>query len=324
MYDRGIMQSSSGPVPTIVVGNLEFGGTGKTPLTDYLLTILEKEFKVGLLSRGYGRESSGYMDITADTTAAIVGDEPLMLALRHPNVRAAVCENRIKGLESLKSRFDLDIVVLDDAFQHRGLTSGFSILVTPYSRPFWKNHLVPEGSLRDIKKRAHAAHTVILSKCPNALSEQEHSNAKAELDWYSTAPLFSTSINYSPMKSLIDDEVGSPKNKSILLFTGIADDSHIREFLEEDFDILHVVKYRDHHRYSQADIRKLKEICTTFGGRQISLVTTAKDAVKLRSTVLKEEWVDMPIFYQPIELRFHEVGFEEMILGYARANKRDS
>ncbi len=156
------------------------------------------------------------------------------------------------------------------------------------------------------------------------MSEHECSNTKSELDWYSTSPLFSTSITYAPMRALIDDEVRSPDSRSIILFTGIADDSRIREFLEKDYDILHVMKYRDHHRYSRADIRKLKEICATFDGRQISLVTTAKDAVKLRSTTLKEEWVDMPIFYQPIELRFHKDGFDEMILGYARANKRDS
>ena len=324
LYDRGILKSSAGPIPTIVIGNLEFGGTGKTPLTDYVLSALENDFKVGMLSRGYGRESSGYMEISAQSTALQVGDEPLMLALRHPNVKAAVSEDRIKGLEGLNSRFDLDIVILDDAFQHRGLSSGLNILVTPYSRPFWKNHLVPEGTLRDLKKRARAAHAVILSKCPETISADERKAIKNKVEWYTASPLFGTSIEYVPMRALIDDEVRSPMSKEIVLFSGIADDSRLQEFLSREYEILHVIKYRDHHRYSAADIRKLKEICTTFAGRQIALVTTAKDAVKLRSEELKKEWIDTQIFYQPIELRFLDEGFDEMIKGYARANKRNS
>ncbi len=323
LYDRGILKSQTGPVPTIVVGNLEFGGTGKTPLTDYILTILEKDFKVGLLSRGYGRETSGYLDITPDSSAAEVGDEPLMLALSHSNVRAAVCEDRVKGLEQMASRFELDIVILDDAFQHRGLRSGFNILVTPHARPFWKNQLVPEGSLRDVKRRANGSHAVILSKCPESLDKNERNRYREELDWYTTSPMFATSISYAPLKSLIDDKERSPDRKEIVLFTGIADDTRIQEHLSKHYEILHVVKYRDHHRYSTADVKKLKEICTTFAGCQPSLVTTSKDAVKLRSSALKKEWVDSPIFYQPIDLEFIDKGFDEMILGYARANKRD-
>jgi tetraacyldisaccharide 4'-kinase len=323
LYDRGILKSQLGPVPTIVVGNLEFGGTGKTPLTDYILTILEKDFKVGLLSRGYGRETSGYLDITLESTAAEVGDEPLMLSLNHSKVRAAVCEDRVKGLEQMSTRFDLDIVVLDDAFQHRRLRSGFNILVTPHARPFWKNQLVPEGSLRDIKRRAHGAHGVILSKCPESLDTNERNRFREELTWYTTSPMFATSIAYAPLRSLLDDKEKSPKRKEIVLFTGIADDSRIRAHLSKDYEILHVVKYRDHHRYSPADVKKLKEICATFAGRQPSLVTTSKDAVKLKSSALKREWVDSPIFYQPIDIKFIDKGFDEMILGYARANKRD-
>ncbi len=323
-YDRGILKSSAGVIPTIVVGNLEFGGTGKTPLTDHLLSLLEEDFKVGLLSRGYGRKSSGYMEISSNSTASDVGDEPLMLALRHPKVRAAVCEDRLQGLESMKSQFDLDIVILDDAFQHRGLRSGFNVLVTPYKRPFWKNHLVPEGSLRDIKRRARAAHALILSKSPETITLDERKMIREELDWYTVSPFFATSISYAPMRTLLNDEIGSPEGKEIILFTGIADDSKLQEYLSEDHDIIHVLNYRDHHRYSVADIRKLKEICTTFADRQIALVTTAKDAVKLRSEELRKEWEGLPVFYQPIDLRFHDEEFDEMIKAYARANKRDS
>ena len=323
LFDRGILKSETGPVPTIVVGNLEFGGTGKTPLTDYILTILEKDFKVGLLSRGYGRESSGYLNITLESNAAEVGDEPLMLALRHSKVHAAVCEDRVKGLEKMTSQFDLDIVILDDAFQHRRLRSAFNIIVTPHARPFWKNHLVPEGSLRDVKRRAIGAQGVILSKCPESLGQNERNRFREELDWYTTAPMFATSISYAPLKLLVDDKECSPERKEIVLFTGIADDTRIQEHLSKEYEILHVVKYRDHHRYSTADVKKLKEICATFAGRQPSLVTTSKDAVKLRSATLKEEWVDSPIYYQPIDIAFIDKGFDEMILGYARANKRD-
>lgn len=323
LYDRGLMRSQSGALPTIVVGNLELGGTGKTPLTDHILSTLEGEMDLGLLSRGYGRATSGYRDILPDSKAGEVGDEPLMLSQAHPQVRAAVCEDRILGLQTLQSKYALDLVVLDDAYQHRRLRSGFNILVTPYDRPFWENHLLPEGSLRDIKQRARAAHAVVVSKGPAEISEQERAAVKAKVDWFTASPLFFTHTEYAPMRRLSDDAEMPLPSKELILFTGIADDSRLKEFLSKEHTILHSEKYRDHHAYSPADMGKLKEICATFVGRQVSLVTTAKDAVKLRDEGLRKAWEDMPIFYQPIQVRFLTPGFDEIITGYARANKRD-
>lgn len=322
-YDKGIFRTSAGPLPTIVVGNLELGGTGKSPLTDHILSLLSSEMKMGLLSRGYGRKSSGYVCIGPASTPDEVGDEPLMLSLSNPEVQAAVCENRLLGLERLNKESDVELVVLDDAFQHRPLRSGFNVLVTPYQRPFWKNQLVPEGKLRDIKQRARHAHAVVVSKCPVHLSEEEQSTMKKELEWYSTAPIHFARIIYSSPHALFATDSQFEDHDGFILFTGLANPEPLVDHLKSQGELLRHIPFKDHHPYSLSDAQKLKEIYSNFAGRKIALVTTAKDAVKLKGAEMEEALKGLPIFIIPIHVEFLSEGFDKMIKAYARANKRN-
>jgi tetraacyldisaccharide 4'-kinase len=323
LYDNGAFTSSFGPIPTVVVGNLELGGTGKSPMTDYLLGLLEDDFRLGLLSRGYGRSTKGFEPISSESRADDVGDEPLMLSLAHPKVTAAVCEDRLYGLDRILDAASLDLVVLDDAFQHRKLRSGFNVLVTPFQNPFWSNHLLPEGSLRDVKERARMAHAIIVSKCPENLRSESLEVMRKSAERYSMAPVHFANINYGDPVGLFGQEMAFNAQLFILL-TGIADSALLENHLRSKGEIVGHLKFKDHHKYSLLDAQKLKEIYSNFAGQKIAVVTTAKDAVKLRSEELKQVLKDLPIFTIPIQVGFLSEGFDEMIKAYARANKRNS
>jgi len=323
LYDRGAFESKSGPMTTIVIGNLELGGTGKSPMTDHLLRLLSSEHKIAMLSRGYGRKSKGYLEIRPDSTVDEVGDEPLMLKHMHPDLAMAVCEDRMAGLAELHSTMSPDIVVLDDAFQHRPLMGGFNVLLTPYSRPFWDNHLLPEGTLRDVKDRARAAHAIVVTKCPADLSEAARAQMKERATWYSTAPVHFAGLIQELPRSLWDESKAAEMPSKIILVTGIADSLQMLESLRGITEIVHHIDYGDHHHYTAADAHKLKEIYTRFADSTSMVVTTAKDAVKLRENILRSELENLPIYYLPIKLCWMSEGIDEMIKAYAQADKRN-
>ncbi|NNC83255.1 MAG: tetraacyldisaccharide 4'-kinase [Flavobacteriales bacterium] len=324
LYDTGFWKSESGPVTTIVIGNLELGGTGKTPMTDKILHILKGHLKVALLSRGYGRKTKGYRDVVTESPPAEVGDEPLLIKRMHPDVPVAVCEDRLRGLEQLAENHVLDLVVLDDAFQHRPLHSGFNILLTPYDRPFWDNALVPEGRLRDVKERARYAHAIVVTKCPAQLSAQEMESMRESAAWYSTAPVHFARIDYGALRSITHPEEPKDWPQSVVLFSGIADDSLLHDYVASKSDVLEVKKFSDHHQYTPHELRMLMEICANFAGRDPVLVTTAKDAVKIRGLLGDTGDPQVEILELPIEVSFMTEGLEEMIRAYARTNKRNS
>ncbi|NND94376.1 MAG: tetraacyldisaccharide 4'-kinase [Flavobacteriales bacterium] len=324
LYDKGMKKSSYGPLKTIVIGNLELGGTGKTPLTIHVLQLLQKDYRMGFLSRGYGRDTKGFQRIQADSDPALIGDEPLLINQSCPGVESAVCEDRLQGLEELAEKASLDFVVLDDAYQHRKLASGFNILVTPYAKPFWKNHLIPEGSLRDLKERAKAAHCIVISKCPEHISEEDFKDFREQASWYSSAPVYFARLKYGNLINLKDNSILVDWPDAIVAVSGIADATLFHKKISSKSQLIRSLNFADHYLYKLKDIRRLKEICSSFAGRNSALVTTSKDGVKLKRPEFLRELEGIDVFELPIEIEFLSQGFDEMIIAYARANKRDS
>jgi tetraacyldisaccharide 4'-kinase len=263
------------------------------------------------------------VDLDIGSAVDEVGDEPLLVKQAHPEVRGAVCEDRLSGLSQLLAKGPLDFVVLDDAFQHRQLRSGFNILLTPFDRPFWSNHLLPEGTLRDVKRRVRAAHSIVITKCPTHISEKEMADYREKAEWHSASPVHFTTIDYGHLIDVRTDQETMVWPKAVVLFSGIANNTHLQRHVNDKSQILSEVQFKDHHLYGNEDVKKLKEICSKFAGRNPVLVTTSKDAVKLRSEGILNEFEGLEIYELPMRIRFLSDGFDEMLRAYARANKGD-
>jgi len=296
-FNRKILTSSSWPNgKTIVVGNLEFGGSGKTPHTLFLLQHLATQ-KPLFLSRGYGRKSSGFQLIQPQSTTAEIGDEPKIMSLRFgETLRGGVCENRLLGLEKLHQQFpDSNVAVLDDAFQHRKLQPDFSTLLTPYSKPFWDNKLFPKGSLRDLPNRANSASIILVTGSPAHFDRDEFlGKAPAPLR---ENIIFSSYQLLEPV--LIHGQGVYDKEKKTLAVSGIAR-NHV--FGEQEQPTLHL-RFRDHHRYTTRDLEEMQRIISENQLDQI--ITTEKDAVKLLE-LLPGFSINAPIFYRPLVVVFHQ------------------
>ena len=294
-FNRKILHSSpwrNGK--TIVVGNLEFGGSGKTPHTLFLLHHLATQRPL-FLSRGYGRKTSGFQLITSHSTTAEIGDEPKIIAHRFGEAfRGGVCENRHRGLEQLHEKYpDSTVAVLDDALQHRKLQPHFSTLLTPYSQPFWENKVFPKGSLRDLPQRAAAASIIIvtgtpLGTDPSAFLQKAPAHLREKI-------IFSSYQLLEPV--LLNGQGSYRKELKTLAVSGIAR-NHV--FGEQEQPTLHL-RFRDHHRYTARDLEEMQRIISENQLEQI--ITTEKDAVKLLELLPKTP-LSVPIFYRPLEVVF--------------------
>lgn len=277
LYDYQIFQSHSFNVPTIVIGNLSMGGTGKTPHTEYVAQLLSQLGKTAVLSRGYGRKTKGFVSATADSTAQEVGDEPLQIALKYPEISVAVCENRPKGIHELLSRVHPQFIVLDDAFQHRALAASLYILLTPYDTPFFKDSIVPAGRLRETAQNKSRAAIIVVTKCPTHLSVKEKRAFIHQLAPLPHQRVFFTAIQYEPPKRLTGGTIDSQNTKGILV-TGIVNPAPLKHHLAHMGMDITLLSFPDHHDYGASDIQKI----LTIAKPDLPIFTTSKDMVKLR------------------------------------------
>ncbi|MBS1488439.1 MAG: tetraacyldisaccharide 4'-kinase [Bacteroidetes bacterium] len=304
-YDRGWIKSYSfDSCATICVGNLSVGGTGKTPMVEYLIRLLLPHYSLAVLSRGYGRQTKGFRLAGEQDTASTLGDEPFQFYKKwQGKISVAVCENRVEGMNRLlNSDRKIDVVLLDDAFQHRRLKPSFSILLTDYSKPFFVDHLLPKGRLREGRRASTRAQVVVVTKCPATV--QEASYRSAIHNYAAIKPLFFSSIKYGTPVALAE---GSQIGKDVLLVTGIANSKPLVDYCHTVFTVKGYYHFVDHHHYSPADIISIQERAIACNSK---ILTTEKDMVKLISgeltSVLKKDlW-----FYQPIETFFLNSGSE--------------
>lgn len=311
MYDNGFLRSYAFKLPVIAVGNLSVGGTGKTPQIEYLIRLLEDHYKIATLSRGYKRHSKGF--ILADTTvsAAILGDEPYQFYQKFPGIHVAVDEDRKNGIENLLHLSEKpNVILLDDAFQHRKVRAGFYILLTAFDALFYEDHMLPTGNLREGRSGADRADVIIITKCPENISsaKQQEITQKINLD----KPVFFTKIAYDDCVFSSNDtlKVSGLKPTERLLLAGIAKPQPFFDHLQGNGD--DILVYPDHHHFTETDILNIRDKAK---GRKI--ITTEKDYVRL-----KNHFSSGQLYYLPIKTSFITNGdeFDQAILNYVQNN----
>lgn len=314
LYDKGILKSYAFEVPIIAVGNLSVGGTGKTPQIESLIRLLSPHCKIATLSRGYKRKSKGFVLADAHSNAEQLGDEPYQYFKKFPQIQVAVDADRRNGITQLLTQKDKpEVILLDDAYQHRKVKAGFYILLTAYDDLFCDDWMLPTGNLRESRSGAQRADMIIVTKCPNTISEiaQEKIRQKIGLD----KPIFFSFVDYDDQVYSATDSlsVAEIKNKAKILLAGIAKPKPFFDFLKAENDV--VISYPDHHHFSNAEIEALK----SQAGEKI-IVTTEKDFVRLDAEILAKQ-----LYYLPIKSKFidNQDTFDKTILNYVGTCSRN-
>jgi len=322
-YDKGLFSSKSFDFPIIVVGNLNVGGTGKSPHIEYLIRLLINKYKIAVLSRGYKRKSKGFQLADKNSTVSLLGDEPLQFFRKFKNILVAVDSDRVNGITSLRELNEPpQIILLDDAFQHRKVKPGLSILLTSFDDLYTDDLVLPSGNLRENRKGAKRANIIIVTKCPVNISIEDRLRIAEKLKLGNRQLIFFSTIEYDESLVGSDKEisVSKLKNYKVLLVTGIANSKPLEEYLGSlKIDFNHL-KFRDHHRFSKLDIEKINRRFENIKEHKKLILTTEKDYVRLFSSKNKS------IYYLPIRSKIidKEENFKEEILNYVRENSRDS
>ena len=316
-FDWAIFKSQKLQEPSICIGNLSVGGSGKTPMTIYLTKLLKNDFQVQILSRGYGRKTSGYKEVSEDSTSDVVGDEPLLYKKRFKTeITVAVAEKRSLGAnELLKIQTKNSILLLDDAFQHRSVNAGFSILLTPFQQIFSSDFLLPVGNLREARCGAKRADCIVITKCPKSI-EAAHKNRIIECMQKYSKPIFFSSIEYG---ELISFGAKRTSFETVLLVCGIAQPETLIIELRKKYKV-EVLLFADHHNFDSSDIKKIHQKFNTFVGEGAAILTTEKDYVRLQTKLKADELENYPWYYLPIELKIeNEDEFNFLIKKYVTA-----
>ncbi|MGY0407822.1 MAG: tetraacyldisaccharide 4'-kinase, partial [Polaribacter sp.] len=280
-FDIGIFKKTSFTVPVIVVGNLSVGGTGKTPQIEYLIRLLKNSYKIAILSRGYGRKTTGFLLLKEQHTAKEVGDEPLQYFNKFSNIKVAVDENRVHGIQTLLKNKNLEVVLLDDAYQHRKVKASFYILLTKYNNLFVNDFLLPTGNLRESKRGANRADVILVTKCPNNLSMHHQEKIRKKLEKYQKEVFF-TRISYADKiegaKTILVNDL---KEYQVLLITGIANPKPLTNYLEaKKINFKHLM-FSDHHHFSDKEIKEIQQRFNAINSENKLLLTTEKDYTRL-------------------------------------------
>lgn len=325
LFDINILHSFEFDFPIICVGNITVGGTGKTPHTDYLINLLKKNYRTALLSRGYGRKTKGFRIVDETSKAIEVGDEPLQLKLKHNDIACAVHEDRLNGVVELFGAFpDIEVVVLDDAFQHRWIKAGLNILMVDYSRPVYSDFFLPAGNLRDSISEIRRANIVIVSKCPDNLTTPEQNLIAKRLKIKQNQDIYFTSVSYGKPKAVFnncEDCLFNP-NTAIFALSGVANPKPFIHQLQKNYKLVGKKTFADHHNFTVKEILSIFEVTSN----DVKLVTTEKDAARIRGLNLPSD-VKSRIYYLPLEVYFinnDENRFNSQIINYVRENKPNS
>ena len=333
LFDWGYYQSKSFDVPVVCVGNLAVGGTGKTPHTEYLIKLLQQTgANVAMLSRGYKRKSKGYVLATEETDVKRIGDEPYQIKTKFPDIRVAVDENRCHGIEQLMKLDNpkVDVVLLDDAYQHRHVKAGLNILLTDFHRLFSDDTLLPAGRLREPEDGKNRAHIVIVTKCPEDIKPMGFRVISKALKLYPYQKLFFSTLKYSRLIPLFGEEEYSLDellpHKHVLLLTGIASPEQMKMDLEHYETDITPLSFGDHHYFSAKDVALINETYARMSSPKL-IVTTEKDATRLKDLNGLSEEVRKSLYALPVEIEIlqnQQESFNENITGYVFKNSRNS
>jgi len=323
LFDFAVFKETKFPVSIISIGNITTGGTGKTPHIEYLLKLLSTDKNVATLSRGYGRKTRGFLYVNKNAKAEIVGDEPLQLKTKFSDAVVSVCESRVIGIEQiLKDNPDTSVVLLDDAFQHRQVKAGISILLLDYGKIFKPDFLLPAGNLREQFSSKKRADIIVVTRCPLLLQDSERMKVIEKISATENQKVFFSSMVYAEKIESVfgSDKIALTKNTSTLLVTGIADASGINAYTETKTKLEKHLEFNDHHKFSNADIKSIIEIFSTIAAGNKIILTTEKDAMRMKH---EEKLKTLPLYYLPIEVRFPENDaekFNKLITDYVGKN----
>lgn len=308
MYDKKYFASVEFNFPIICVGNIAVGGTGKSPMVEYLLNLLHTNYQVATLSRGYKRKTIGYVLADEKTTALDIGDEPMQFHLKFPEVAVAVGEKRVLAVpELLQDRPQLQVIILDDAFQHREVKAGFNILLTEYNNLYTKDFFLPTGDLRDEWASAKRSDIIIVTKCPADLSADQKRRLIRSLHPLTSQQIFFTTIEYGTPYHIYSKELRKVTDQDeVLLVCGIANPKPLKEFLLQHASTYYQKDYADHHIFSIDDLNEIKDFFSEIDSPNKFILTTEKDAVRL--TKFRDELQQIPLYVIPIR---HKFLFEE-------------
>lgn len=307
LYDKKIIRPVRFAVPTIGVGNLAVGGTGKSPHIEYLAKLLSPYIEVVSLSRGYGRKTTGTMEVLGTSSSYYVGDEPLVLKMKFPNLGVFVGSNRAFAIpEIIGKRPQTNVVLLDDVFQHRSVSVFENILLTEFSLPYFNDFLLPVGALRELKMGAKRADCIIVTKCPADLSAEQEEAYRLKINPLPHQRLFFSTFDYGHPYRLFQpaNRIALDEDLEVILFSAIAGTDYLMEYLRSKVKMIHSIEFADHHYFTTDEVNQLQSTFNDLNAGRKIILTTEKDAVRL--ALLKEQIVglNLPIFILPAEVRF--------------------
>lgn len=331
LFDIGLLKSKTFDMPVIAVGNITVGGTGKTPHVEYLISLLDKKVNVAVLSRGYKRKTSGFVLAGAKDNARTIGDEPFQMKQKFKRLTVAVDKDRCHGIEMLEERVkDVDVILLDDAFQHRYVKPGINILLVDYHRLIIYDTLLPAGRMREPLSGKNRADIVIITKCPNEMKPMEFRVLTKQMDLFPYQQLFFTTLTYAPLqalfrvKSLPLDTI--TQQTHLLLVTGIASPKQMVIDLQPHTKHIHLMAFGDHHAFTPDDIERINNEFAELPKPRL-VITTEKDAARLSDVEGLDDDVKQNIYSLPVKIKFlldQEGIFNDDIIGYVLKNSKNS
>ena len=304
LFDKKILRSASFNFPVICVGNLAVGGTGKTPMTEYLVRLLKDRYRIATLSRGYKRKTRGFALADDNTTAVDIGDEPMQIHIKFPEIKVAVAEERLVGIpQLLHAAPNTEVIILDDAFQHRAVQAGLNILLTDFNNLYTRDVPLPAGDLRDVRSSAARADMIIVTKCKPYLDEAGKQKIIKEIDPLPHQKVLFTKIEYGSPYHLFthEEQMLEPDNK-VLLVCGIANPAPLKEVLRQYVSTYEELRFRDHHIFNTDDMKEIKKQFSRMLGPRSIILTTEKDGVRLSK--FEKELSHLPLYVFPMAHKF--------------------
>ena len=304
LFDKNILRSSSFNFPVICIGNLAVGGTGKTPMVEYLIRLLKNEYATATISRGYKRKTKGFAIADEYTTALEIGDEPMQFHQKFPEVTVAVGEERLVAIpQLLQDKPDTQVIILDDAFQHRPVKAGLNIVLTEYANLYTRDFMLPAGDLRDVKGSINRAGIIVITKCPGDVTIEEKNQIINEVKTAEHHQVFFTTTVYTePYHLFSKEEKSITTDTSVLLITGIANPQPLKELLTKSVSTYDMLRYADHHIFTIDDLEDIKKYFERISAANKIILTTEKDAVRLQK--FKTQLKDYPIYVIAVQHSF--------------------
>ncbi len=325
-FDWGWLKENKYDLPVISIGNITVGGTGKTPLTEYVIRLLADKYRVALLSRGYKRKTKGVVIATTNNTAEDIGDEPKQIQTKFPGITVAVAEKRTEGIERLLQEKQPEVIVLDDAFQHRYVKPGLSILVIDHGRPLWSDYPFPAGRLREPRSGQKRADVIVISKCPKNLSVAEKNRLTKKISPDPGQQIFFSYVEYLPPVN--PGKTGSRLNNEtkVIALAGIANPEPFFDLLSEKYHLKKKITFPDHHAFNKEDCEHIEALFQNIKTENKAIITTEKDFMRIKDIPCMNEETRSHIWYIPVKIAFlfdEEKKFNLLIKNYVEKDKKN-